>query len=378
MTQRIALPPETDSHAFLAFFDAATRSQLLAKAECMVFTADQRIFREGDLADSIYLVLHGKVRLTKKDPTGKEQFLAMAMAGDFFGEFGVLDGHPRSAGAIAAEDNTVLVRLPRESVIAAFHQSSGESVMRLALHIISKVRETNQRYVEERLRKERMTLIGEMADRIIHDLKSPFCVIQLVADMLRQNRGISVNELCDLLETQLRRMQSMIEEILDFSRGQPQIKPVDVRLPDWVRQLEEYNRYYFEHMHVEWHAEVANVTLRMDPDKMMRAFQNIITNAVEAFASHGGRIEFRAVAEGDKLMISISDNGPGIPEELRGVFFEPFATLGKAKGTGLGMAVAKSIIEAHGGRINFESESGRGTTFYIALSLRGESLATHG
>lgn len=378
MTHSAALPPETYSHTFLAFFDEVARNQLLADGSFMRFQTNARIFREGDMADSIYLVLSGKVRLTKKDPAGKEQFLAIVSAGEFFGEFGVLDGHPRSAGAIAAEDDTLLVKLPRASVIAAFQQSKGESIMRLALHIISKVRETNQRYVAERLRKERMTLIGEMADRIIHDLKSPFCVIQLVADMLRQNRGMPIGELCDLLETQLRRMQSLIEEILDFSRGQPQIKPVEMRLPELVRKLEEYNRYYFTQTHVQWSAEIADVTLRMDPDKMIRAFQNLITNAVEAFMGRGGRIAFRARPEGDKLVISISDNGPGIPEELHGVFFEPFATLGKAKGTGLGMAVARSIIEAHGGRINFESTAEKGTTFYITLPLRGESLATHG
>jgi signal transduction histidine kinase len=378
MTPNGSLPLETEKNAFLSFFDAKTRAALLACAELITCKADQRIFREGDAADSIYLVLCGKIRLTKKDPVGKEQFLALVQTGDFFGEFGVLDGHPRSAGAAAAEDDTRLVRLPREAVVRAFQESSGESVMRLAQHIISKVRETNQRYVEERLRKERMTLIGEMADRIIHDLKSPFCVIQLVADMLRQNRGIPVAELCDLLETQLRRMQSMIEEILDFSRGQPQIKPVDVRLSEFVRKLEEYNRYYFEQMHVRWSAEVPDIILKADPDKLLRAFQNLITNSVEAFAGKEGRIAFRAAPEGDKLMIALSDNGPGIPEEMRGVFFEPFATMGKAKGTGLGMAVAKSIIEAHGGRINFESEGGKGTTFYIVLSLRGESLATHG
>lgn len=373
-----SLQSELERNAFLTLFDESLRRELLAFARLASHEANTRLFREGDALDCLYLVLRGMVRLTKKDPTGKEQFLAMVLPGDYFGEFGVLDGHPRSAGAIVAESGTLLASLPREAVAAAFRKSTGESVMKLALHTISKVRETNQRYVEERLRKERMTLIGEMADRIIHDLKSPFCVIQLVADMLRENRGMPINELCDLLETQLRRMQSMIEEILEFSRGQPQIKLSDVSLQSLVSQIEEYNRYYFDHMRVEWKVDIPDVKLRADPEKLLRAFQNIVTNAVEAFAGEGGRIEFHAAVEGTRLVITISDNGPGIPPEMHGVLFEPFATLGKSKGTGLGMAVAKSIIEAHGGKIHFVSEPGHGTTFIIQLSLLGESLATHG
>ena len=67
------------------------------------------------------------------------------------------------------------------------------------------------------------------------------------------------------------------------------------------------------------------------------------------------------------IEIAVADNGPGIPESLRGTLFEPFATVGKIKGTGLGMAITRAIVEAHGGDISYESAAGRGTTFRIRL-----------
>jgi len=67
------------------------------------------------------------------------------------------------------------------------------------------------------------------------------------------------------------------------------------------------------------------------------------------------------------MEIKVSDNGPGIPEEIRATVFDPFVTQGKKQGTGLGMAIVRSAVEAHDGTISFETEDGRGTTFIIRL-----------
>ncbi len=354
-------------HTFLAFFDDVPASQLAEAAQIITLECDDLIFHEGDLADSIYLVLKGTVRLMKKDSSGKPQFLAFVRPNDFFGEFGVLDGHPRSAGAFAAEDDTVLARLPRETVIRVFNTTGGQGVLKVALHIIAKVRDINERYVEERLRKERMTLIGEMADRIIHDLKSPFCVIQLVTDMLRRDPPEDLTEHCDLLESQLGRMQTLVEEILEFSRGRTQLNRKPLQIAEVLGRLQTYNHEYLDRMRVTLSVDAVPKTVEVDSDKLLRVFQNLINNAVEAFDNLPGKISIHTEDQGSSIDISVSDNGPGIPEAMRSTLFEPFATMGKAKGTGLGMAIAKSIVEAHGGTLTFETAMGSGTTFHIAL-----------
>jgi signal transduction histidine kinase len=94
-----------------------------------------------------------------------------------------------------------------------------------------------------------------------------------------------------------------------------------------------------------------------------------VGNAVEAFKGCGGRVELTTWANDQEVQIQIRDNGPGIPEAIRDRLFEAFVTYGKHSGTGLGTAIAKSIIDAHGGQISFQSSYQEGTTFYIRLPL---------
>lgn len=358
---------ELRTHQFLAFFDEDSAQQLADAAEILTLETGATIFREGDVADSIYLVLKGSVRLTKKDPAGKEQLLAIVKENDYFGEFGVLDNKPRSAGAIAAGEANELARLPGSSVKSVFMASGADGMLKVALHIIHKVRETNERYVEERLRKERMTLIGEMADTIIHDLKNPVCVIQLAVDMLRRTPPATAGEHCDLIETQLTRILTLVEEILEFSRGRPQIRPKAVSLQEFLQEFGRLNEKYVTTANVELVVEPISRMLEIDPHKMTRVLQNLVGNAVEAFAGKGGKVVVRAEDQNGGTVISVADNGPGIPKDMQASLFEPFTTRGKRKGTGLGMAIAKSIVEAHGGELTLQTLEQQGTTFFIRL-----------
>jgi len=354
-------------HPFLAFFDEKSMLELMDSAEILSLRKEETIFSEGDDADAIYLILRGSVRLTKRDPDGKEQFLAFVSENDFFGEFGVLDGKPRSAAAFSTGGETTLARLPRDRVLHLFDTSDGRSSLKLALHIIGKVRSINERYVEEQLRKERMTLLGEMADRIIHDMKSPFCVIQLIADMLRRDLPDELTEQCEMLESQLDRVQNMVEEILEFSRGKTQLKKTPVRIAEILGKFQAYNYEYLKQSGVNLQVDSIPKTIEVDKEKMLRVIQNLVNNAVEALQDQHGIISIHAEDHGDTVAIIIEDNGPGIPEELQATLFEPFSTKGKNKGTGLGTAIAKSIVEAHGGQLSFKTTAGKGTTFYIEL-----------
>jgi signal transduction histidine kinase len=105
--------------------------------------------------------------------------------------------------------------------------------------------------------------------------------------------------------------------------------------------------------------------IKTDPMLLQRAFTNIVTNAIQAMPG-GGNLEINGRCEGNRVFVSISDTGVGIPEEVKPKLFTPMITT-KAKGQGFGLAVAKRLIEALKGTITFESEKEKGTKFIIEL-----------
>ncbi|MBN1396925.1 MAG: HAMP domain-containing histidine kinase, partial [Bacteroidetes bacterium] len=106
--------------------------------------------------------------------------------------------------------------------------------------------------------------------------------------------------------------------------------------------------------------------VKLDQDKMVRVFYNIASNARDAM-SEGGSLTVTAAEQDGFVRISFKDTGSGMPEEVKNRIFEPFMTYGKKHGTGLGMSIVKKVIDDHGGKIEIESEVGKGTTITIHL-----------
>ena len=360
-----------NDNVFFTFFRPATAERLIKSAENITYQSGDMIFQEGDVADCLYLVLAGTVHLFKRDPAGKNQTITFIRSHDYFGEFGVLDDHPRSAGAMAAESPTILARLPKALVREALHEAPEKGLTQIVLHVIEKIRQTNERFAEERLRKERQLMIGEMASAIIHDFKNPFAVIQMAVYLIQQHDSRSeLKEFTDLIEAQILHMSAITEDILLFSSGNMTLRKAPVNLAYLLEQFTRLSGLYLLQCQVQLKVSPIVKTISLDPDKIVRVLLNLVFNAVEAFAGKPGTISITAQESGDDVMIQVSDNGPGIPESIRSLVFEPFTTQGKPKGTGMGMAIAKSFVEAHNGRMCLESSCGKGTTFFIQLPAR--------
>jgi len=159
----------------------------------------------------------------------------------------------------------------------------------------------------------------------------------------------------------------MSEELLGFAQGKVNIKPRATSVRRLVELLDEEILNQVRGTPVQLVIRVIEAdNLTLDEVRLTRCLANIIKNAKEALGDEGTiTIQFRE--SGPELQVSISDSGPGIPESIRSRIFEPFVTYGKKHGTGLGMAIAKSTVDAHGGRIWLESETGKGTTFHVVL-----------
>ena len=357
------------SHRFISYFEPEQAAQLCQVAIVESFPDGGVIFEEGEISDCLYLVLDGQVAVSKRIDSDKYQAVAVAGPNDFFGEFGVLDGQPRSARAIACGE-TALAKIGRDRLMEILQNTKSPVAINLFRYIIQRVRATTDEYVNEVIHKEKMVLVGEMVNSIMHDFKNPFAGIYLASVMLKElHHDKQSQEYCELIQAQIQRMLRMADEVLEFARGSSVLDRQPVNLVALLEQFQKLNRAYLEYAKVELATRVENVSVSADENKLMRVWQNLATNAVEAFKGRGGRVEITARAVGEWVEINISDNGPGIPEVIRSRLFEPFVTYGKGGGTGLGTAIAKSIIDAHGGEISFHSETGVGTTFYIRLPL---------
>jgi signal transduction histidine kinase len=364
------------SHQFIAFFDPEQAEELSARAIIETFSDHVVIFEEGEVSDYLYLVLEGTVLFRKHTINDHYQIVAQANSNDFFGEFGILDGKPRSAQAMVCEGAT-LAKFPRNVLIEILNNTKGETVLHLFNFIIQRLRTTTEEFVKQVTYKDKMVLLGEMVNTIIHDFKSPLSSINLSSSMLREmyEDDEDTIEWCELIQQQSIRMAAMAEELLEFSRGSANLHKQDINLTAALHRFEKLNRIYLSQAAVTFVLSCPEVlTIEADENKLMRALQNLVVNAVEALDGEGGEIRMTVTTGKVGVTIAIQDNGPGIPPEIRETFFEAFVTHGKKRGTGLGTAIAKSIIDAHQGQIRFETKVGQGTTFFIQLPFQSSQF----
>jgi signal transduction histidine kinase len=228
------------------------------------------------------------------------------------------------------------------------------------------------------LKSERLATIGQMASLIIHDLRNPLATISTAAEVMR-NDGITPDRRHTMVETQIRaahRMNDMLTEILEFSRGSYKLSPESQPLAPIVQRATQEASAQMAQLGIRLNVAVPpEITLEADAEKLARVFENLLVNAIQALQQHpehngsraDGAVEIRATQDADGVRVDVTDNGPGIPAAIRERLFEPFISHGKQGGTGLGLAIARAIVEAHGGRITLNGARAGGAHFTIRL-----------
>jgi signal transduction histidine kinase len=159
----------------------------------------------------------------------------------------------------------------------------------------------------------------------------------------------------------------MTSEILDFAKGKTSILPRKVGVGDIIKRFQPQAEQLFRNTGTKLHIDNTSIKLLYaDIDKLTRVFYNIAKNAKEALKNKGD-FYFKVSDKNGEVIFELSDNGPGIPDEIKGRLFESFVTSGKESGTGLGLAIVKKIIDEHHGRIEMKSSNTAGTTFSVTL-----------
>ncbi|MCC5789325.1 MAG: cyclic nucleotide-binding domain-containing protein [Opitutales bacterium] len=359
------------SSPFLATLGDALCERFLSEAKKCQGEKSDVLFFEGESSASVILITKGKIQLEKETPAEESSLvLAVRASGSLLGELGVLDGQPRSATARVAE-NAEWFELSAENFLQLMEKAPLPSWQFLFQQVSRNLRETNDSFRQTVVHREKMSMVGEMAGRIIHDFRNPFTHIRLIGEILgSQHSDETTQRMVKNLDLQIEKMEGMSTELLEFSKGQPSLEKEPVAVEDILYQMDEENKPVLEKKKIRWTSEGEEGTLTIDRVKIVRSLQNLINNAADALEKQpDATISLKIKhSPGDKEWVfTVADNGPGIPAELKEQIFEPFVTHGKKNGTGIGLAIVKNLIEAHGGTIQCQSESGQGTYFTIAL-----------
>lgn len=246
---------------------------------------------------------------------------------------------------------------------------------------------TDRRALEAQLvHRDRLATIGRLAAGVAHEIGNPLTGIALLVQNLRREKpAAELRERLDLVLEETRRIDGIVRGLLSYTRkdegdGTPDssahLEPVAIRnIVDEAFRLVLFAHRGDESVVLGNECSEELVTLG-DPKRLTQVFVNLVANAIDATRDRGGRVVVGGHVEKTRVVVTVTDNGAGIPEAALARVFEPFfSTKSAGQGTGLGLWLVYNIVHEHGGEVTVASEPGKGTTFTLRLV---RSLTTGG
>ncbi len=338
----------------------------------------QRLQALLDSIDDGLLIIDRDGRLEHANPVAQRQ---LAWENEHLGStLGEALGHPElDKAARQVLDDKSLTDPPEDLIIEAdgerrllawrispvSHHDGSISGAVMVLHDV-----TDQRTFE-RVR-------NEFVLRASHELRTPVTGMQMAFSLLRERlrypAGSRESDLFDTVHEEMQRLVRLINDLLNFSRYQSGQQKLELEQCD-IPELLEAARQRFEvaaaEQDVQLKLELQQPlpTLMLDRQQIERVMDNLLSNALR-HTPKGGEVRLLARHHGERMILSVEDNGEGIPYSQQARIFEPFVQIGRRRGgAGLGLALCKEIAQLHGGRIGVHSRIGHGTIFYVALPI---------
>lgn len=223
---------------------------------------------------------------------------------------------------------------------------------------------------EQVLRSERLAALGQLVAEITHEIKNPLVMIGGYARQLaRTVEDEKSRSKLEIITDEVGRLEKLLQELREIYRPQPlvlQEVDVNVLLSEIYSLAKEDCR--LSRIDIRLDTPAQPLWIKGDSEKLKQVFLNLVKNAMEAMEK-GGTLTIRSRPVGEEVEVAVQDDGPGIRAEDRAKLFTPFFTT-KRRGSGLGLSVSKRIVEGHpGGRLELESEEGKGTLVRILLPL---------
>jgi signal transduction histidine kinase len=223
---------------------------------------------------------------------------------------------------------------------------------------------------QRRFANERIAALGRAASSISHDLRHYLAAVVANAEFLYEAEKLKLNrdDIYGEIKTASEQMTDLLDSLRELSRGEGSISPRPASIDNTVRHAVDAVRVRPEMRNREILIRTTgDMRGTFDPQKIERAFFNLVLNACEASVTTQGEVEIELRSSPTLFEIRVIDHGSGVPSAICHTLFDPFVSSGKSNGTGLGLAIVSKVIHDHGGSVAVEETSMLGTTFLVRL-----------
>lgn len=385
-------------------------SEIAQLVRIRTYAPDFLICKEGAFEYVFYLIVDGEVAITKHFEGDEERILRHSVAGDFFGEMALIQDEPRSANVRTTKDTTVIEF--DQDVFDRLMASSPSLAWRMVRITFDRLRANDQTALSD-LREAYQTLARldktklDFIEIAAHELRTPLTVIQGYADVLRNNHHIkSVPQLPEVVDGIIRgtsRLHEIVNSMLDISKLDTetlQISRVPVLVQSILSELKrEFAKALDERKITMTIKQIGEVPyIEADPNLIYKIFYQLLVNAIK-YTPDGGTVTVTywmtdVESLGRSMAVMVQDTGIGIDPKHQKAIFEKFYQIGqvalhssgrtsfKGGGPGLGLALVKGAVEAHGGLVwvesaGYDEEKLPGSAFKVLLPVR-ETRALNG
>jgi signal transduction histidine kinase len=350
---------------------------------------DEYLFHEGDLGESLYLILSGLVEVVRLTEDGTEICLAILSAGNFIGELAIIDGGPRSASVRAKEPTEVFVIMRRDflSLVA----KSPQLLPGLLIGLSGKMRHTNAQYYEaaiqqNKLRVEqevnRLRSMGEMIAGLAHEINTPLGIVNHAASIIARRINSEapdakddIREATKLIQDGVARADKLVKTFKNLSASQVSDSKANVNIRALIDECTTLYALKARDSHLR--IDVVDQLAKGDgqwegyPGHFSQIILNLLTNA-DRYAypeGIGGEVRIVLGSSPGAYLVTVQDFGRGIGAEDLPRIFDPFFTTGRSSGgTGLGMAIVRNLVTSSlQGDITLESAPGKGTAVKLTI-----------
>ena len=369
-------------------------AELIKNSKLMNFPVGEVLCHENKIEDTFYLILDGEVEVTKVINNSETRLLKTLRTGDFFGEMALIHNAPRAA-TVKTLTPLIALEIHKEAFDRVLKNST--SISLAMVHEIShRLRENDEMAIDDlRMRASELAeAYQKLAEQdvarrdfltnISHQLRTPLTAAAGYLQML-QKGAVPSEKQTETIETVSRNVQqisNLVNDILFVQEMEmilEQFEPVN--MTDLMRRVAErfQEKARARKININVRPDLFLPAVSGDPQSLIRALTALVDNAIK-FSPDGGKVDIRLRRKGEQVAIDVIDQGIGVAPDILPHIFDRFYHIDKSgdqlfEGLGLGLAIAKQVIEQHKGRLDVTSTPGKGSTFTMWLNTKKEQGA---